>query len=130
MTAVGVLDLFAGAGGLSIGLEAAGFTIVAGADIDPDACDTYAKAHPAAEVLRLDVAQVSFRPWRNAVDCVVGGRPASRGVPAESGSEPMIPGTAGQDFSRPSKRSRPVPSSRRMWQAWSAASAGPTSTRS
>lgn len=75
MTAVGVLDLFAGAGGLSIGLEAAGFTIVAGADIDPDACDTYAKAHPAAEVLRLDVARVSFRPWRDAVDCVVGGPP-------------------------------------------------------
>jgi DNA (cytosine-5)-methyltransferase 1 len=75
MTAVGVLDLFAGAGGLSIGLGAAGFTIVAGADIDPDACDTYAKAHPAAEVLRLDVAQVSFRPWRDAVDCVAGGPP-------------------------------------------------------
>lgn len=75
MTAVRVLDLFAGAGGLSIGLEAAGFTIAAGADMDPDACDTFAQAHPAAEVLHGDVGQLSFRPWRDAVDCVAGGPP-------------------------------------------------------
>lgn len=75
MTAIRTLDIYSGAGGLSIGLEAAGFEIVAGADIDPDACDTFAKAHPAAEVLQGDVGQMSFRRWRGAVDCVVGGPP-------------------------------------------------------
>lgn len=75
MTAVRVLDLFAGAGGLSLGLETAGFSIVAGAEIDRDACETFAKAHPAAEILPGDVGQVSFEPWQNAIDCVVGGPP-------------------------------------------------------
>jgi DNA (cytosine-5)-methyltransferase 1 len=75
MTAIRALDIYSGAGGLSIGLEAAGFKIVAGADIDADACDTFAKAHPAAEVLRGDVGQMSFRSWRGAVDCLVGGPP-------------------------------------------------------
>jgi len=75
MTVVRVLDLFAGAGGLSLGLEAAGFSIVAGAELDRDACETFAKAHPAAEVLPGDVGRVSFEPWQGAVDCVVGGPP-------------------------------------------------------
>lgn len=75
MTAIRTLDVYSGAGGLSIGLEAAGFKIVAGADIDADACDTFSKAHPTAEVLHHDVSQISFRPWRGVVDCLVGGPP-------------------------------------------------------
>lgn len=75
MTSVRVLDLFAGAGGLSLGLEEAGFTIAAGAEIDRDACESFAKAHPAAEVLAGDVGRVSFEPWQGAIDCVVGGPP-------------------------------------------------------
>lgn len=75
MTAVRVLDLFAGAGGLSIGLEAAGFAIVAGAELDRDACETFGKAHPAAEVLPGDVGQIPFKPWQGVIDCVVGGPP-------------------------------------------------------
>lgn len=70
-----VLDLFAGAGGLSIGLEQAGFNIVAGAEIDNDSCDSYAKAHPAAEILRGDLGDISFKRWKGSVDCVVGGPP-------------------------------------------------------
>lgn len=70
-----VLDLFAGAGGLSIGLEQAGFDIVAGAEIDSDACDSFAKAHPAAEILRGDIGGTSFKRWRGLIDCVVGGPP-------------------------------------------------------
>ena len=75
MTAIHALDIYAGAGGLSIGLEAAGFKIVAGVDIDRDSCDTFAKAHPAAEVVHRDVGLVSFKQWKGAVDCVVGGPP-------------------------------------------------------
>jgi DNA (cytosine-5)-methyltransferase 1 len=69
------LDIFSGAGGLSIGLEQAGFEIVAGAEWDRDACETFAKAHPAAEVIEGDVNAVSFGRWRDGVEVLVGGPP-------------------------------------------------------
>jgi DNA (cytosine-5)-methyltransferase 1 len=72
---VRVLDIFAGAGGLSIGLAAAGFEIVAGAEWDHDACETFAKAHPAAAVIEGDVGTVVFRSWRDDVEVLVGGPP-------------------------------------------------------
>jgi DNA (cytosine-5)-methyltransferase 1 len=72
---VHVLDVFAGAGGLSTGLAQAGFHIVAGAEWDADACATFAAAHPSADVLEGDVGAMSFAPWRGAVDVVVGGPP-------------------------------------------------------
>jgi len=72
---VRVLDVFAGAGGLSTGLAEAGFEIAAGAEWDPDACATFALAHPHADVLDGDVAAMSFRSWRRHVDVVVGGPP-------------------------------------------------------
>lgn len=75
MTVPRAFDIFAGAGGLSLGLEMAGFEILAGAEIDPDACDTFAKAHPAAEVLCADVNTLAFSQWESRVDVVVGGPP-------------------------------------------------------
>lgn len=72
---VAVLDIFAGAGGLSLGLEAAGFEIAVGAEWDTDACETFAKAHPSAEVIEGDVNAISFRTWRDDVDVIAGGPP-------------------------------------------------------
>ncbi len=70
-----VLDIFAGAGGLSLGLAGAGFAVTAAAEWDPDACATYAAAHPAAEVLDGDVAAMSFRRFRGEVAVLAGGPP-------------------------------------------------------
>src|SRR5262245_42461742 len=39
------IDLFCGCGGLSVGLKAAGFSVVAAVDSDPLACSTYRKNH-------------------------------------------------------------------------------------
>jgi DNA (cytosine-5)-methyltransferase 1 len=75
VTNMRALDIFSGAGGLSIGLEQAGFQIVAGAEWDRDACETFAKAHPAADVIEGDVNAVPFRRWRDDVDVLVGGPP-------------------------------------------------------
>lgn len=72
---VPVLDIFSGAGGLSIGLEQAGLEIVAGAEWDRDACETFAKAHPAAEVIEGDVNAIDFRRWRGVAEVLVGGPP-------------------------------------------------------
>lgn len=70
-----IVDLFAGAGGLSLGLEQAGFEVLGGAEWDRDACETFAKVHPSAEVLEGDVCAMSFRKWRGSVDLLVGGPP-------------------------------------------------------
>ncbi len=85
---VRALDIFAGAGGLSIGLEQAGFDIVAGAEWDRDACETFGKAHPTADVIEGDVNVVSFRPWHERVDLLVGGPPCQ---PWSSGGKRLGP---------------------------------------
>ena len=45
-------DLFCGAGGLSIGLAAAGYDVVLGVDNDPVALETYAGLHPGLALCR------------------------------------------------------------------------------
>jgi DNA (cytosine-5)-methyltransferase 1 len=50
-----VVDLFAGAGGLSEGFRQAGFSIVAASDNDPDASATFALNFPQANVIVGDV---------------------------------------------------------------------------
>lgn len=46
-----VIDLFCGAGGLSAGLEMAGFTVLAGNDLFEAAGKTFAETHPMAKFL-------------------------------------------------------------------------------
>jgi len=68
------LDLFAGAGGLSLGLEAAGFSVVGAIEVDADACATYRANHPRAAVLEGDIAGIDFRAWRG-IALIAGGPP-------------------------------------------------------
>ena len=49
------MDLFCGAGGLSEGLQQAGFKVLAAADHDPDACATYSLNHRGTPVMRGDL---------------------------------------------------------------------------
>lgn len=72
------VDLFAGAGGLSTGLSAAGFRIAAALEWDTQAADTYALNHPHVELTVADaraVAGASLAPGRRRVDLVAGGPP-------------------------------------------------------
>ncbi|MBW0151998.1 MAG: DNA cytosine methyltransferase, partial [Phenylobacterium sp.] len=68
------LDLFCGAGGLSVGLHAAGFETVGAVEIGADAAATYRAAFPRTELLQADVAGVDFGRWRG-VDLLAGGPP-------------------------------------------------------
>lgn len=52
------VDLFAGSGGLSLGLRRAGFRIAAAVEIDAAAADTYATNHPGVKLIRGDIRQV------------------------------------------------------------------------
>lgn len=74
-----VVDLFAGAGGISEGFRQEGFLPIAASDIDPDACATYALNFPGAKVVHGDLrdkftARELLEASRGA-DVVVGGPP-------------------------------------------------------
>lgn len=53
------IDLFCGAGGLSLGLRKAGFRVVAGVELDDDASATYLANHDDGVVLQQDIRQVT-----------------------------------------------------------------------
>jgi DNA (cytosine-5)-methyltransferase 1 len=75
MVALPAIDLFAGAGGLSLGLAAAGFAFAAAVEKDADACATYRAHHPGAKVFEQDIAAIDLRAWRDHLALVVGGPP-------------------------------------------------------
>jgi DNA (cytosine-5)-methyltransferase 1 len=70
-----VLELFAGAGGLAVGLEKAGLKCVALNEIDKWACQTLRNNRPNWNVLEGDIKQFDFSEYHNKVDVVTGGFP-------------------------------------------------------
>jgi DNA (cytosine-5)-methyltransferase 1 len=73
--AYSVLELFAGAGGLAIGLEKAGLKCIALNEIDKFACQTLRKNRPHWNVLEGDIKNFNFLTYKNKVDVVTGGFP-------------------------------------------------------
>lgn len=74
------IDLFAGAGGLSIGLERAGFKMIAATDWDRWSCETLRANHKNAPVFEGDIAKINLDDFSNTiktntVDLIVGGPP-------------------------------------------------------
>ncbi|GFD74030.1 cytosine-specific methyltransferase [Tenacibaculum sp. KUL113] len=70
-----VLELFAGAGGLAVGLEKAGIKCVALNEIDKWACQTLRENRPNWNVLEGDIKSFDFTEYNNKVDIVTGGFP-------------------------------------------------------
>lgn len=70
-----VLELFAGAGGLAVGMEKAGLNCVALNEIDKWACQTLRKNRPNWDVLEGDIKDFNFSKYKNSVDVVTGGFP-------------------------------------------------------
>jgi DNA (cytosine-5)-methyltransferase 1 len=70
-----VLELFAGAGGLAIGLEQAGISCVALNEIDKFACQTLRTNRPHWNVLEGDICSFNFSEYADKVDIVTGGFP-------------------------------------------------------
>lgn len=69
------LDLFSGAGGLTLGFHQAGYRTVAAVELAPGACATYRAAFPGVTLLQQDIKTINFRPYRRDVDVVIGGPP-------------------------------------------------------
>lgn len=70
-----VLELFAGAGGLAIGLEKAGLKCIALNEIDKWACETLRKNRPNWNILEGDIKNFNFTEYNGKVDVVTGGFP-------------------------------------------------------
>ena len=68
------IELFAGAGGLAIGLEQAGFQAIALNELDKHACNTLRLNRPHWNVLEGDIHQVNFTSFKG-VDFLSGGFP-------------------------------------------------------
>jgi len=74
-----VVDLFAGAGGISEGFRQAGFSVIAGSDNDPDATATYRLNFPEARVttgdLRAPAVKEQVLDAARTASVLVGGPP-------------------------------------------------------
>lgn len=70
-----VLELFAGAGGLAIGLEKSGIKCAALNEIDKWACKTLRTNRPNWNVLEGNIKGFNFTEYKNQVEIVTGGFP-------------------------------------------------------
>ncbi len=70
-----VLELFAGAGGLAIGMEKAGIKCVALNEIDKWACQTLRENRPNWNVLEGDIKSFDFNKYKDKAEIVTGGFP-------------------------------------------------------
>lgn len=69
------IELFAGAGGLALGLEKAGFSPVLLNEFDKYACETLRKNRPNLNVVEDDVHNIDFNCYKGEVDFLSGGFP-------------------------------------------------------
>lgn len=69
------IELFAGAGGLAIGLEKAGFHSVLLNEWDKYACATLRKNRPEWNIIEGDICNIDFSPYKGKIDLLSGGFP-------------------------------------------------------
>lgn len=70
-----LLELFAGGGGLAIGMERAGFESVLLNELDKHACNTLRKNRPDWNVVEGDISKIDFSEFRDQIDILSGGFP-------------------------------------------------------
>jgi DNA (cytosine-5)-methyltransferase 1 len=74
------IDLFCGAGGLSLGFVQAGFAIGLGVDVDAVALQTFGHNHPGVKILQEDVTRLNGEQLQaeiggNSIFGIIGGPP-------------------------------------------------------
>ncbi len=72
---VTAVELFAGAGGLALGLELAGIKTLEYVEFDKACCETLRANRPEWNVVCEDIHNVDFSSYRDKVDIVTGGFP-------------------------------------------------------
>lgn len=69
------IELFAGGGGLALGMHKAGFRHLMLNEFDKDACATLRENMPDWNVIQGDIHDIDFTPYRDKVDLLTGGFP-------------------------------------------------------
>lgn len=69
------VELFAGGGGLALGMSLAGFKHILLNEFDKHACDTLRLNRPEWNVIEGDIRNVDFTPLRDKIDFLSGGFP-------------------------------------------------------
>lgn len=69
------IELFAGGGGLALGLHEAGFNQVLLNEFNHDACETLRKNFKDCNVVEGDVHDIDFTPYKGQIDFLSGGFP-------------------------------------------------------
>jgi DNA (cytosine-5)-methyltransferase 1 len=69
------IDLFSGAGGLSLGLHMAGWEVLLAVELDKDAAKTYRANFSQTTLLEKNIQDIDFTPYRGQITLVAGGPP-------------------------------------------------------
>ena len=69
------IELFAGAGGLALGMEIAGFESILFNEIDSMACKTLRKNRPNWHIIEDNIKNIDFSIYHNQIDMLSGGFP-------------------------------------------------------
>src|SRR5438270_223344 len=69
------IDLFSGAGGLTIGMKAAGVRTTCAVEIEPYRIATFVGHTRGVEVLASDIRTIDFNSYRHQIDFIYGGPP-------------------------------------------------------
>ncbi|GAB2895591.1 DNA cytosine methyltransferase [Uliginosibacterium flavum] len=69
------IDLFAGAGGLSVGLKMSGWDVRVAVEYDSTAIETHRKNMPETLHLCDDIRDIDFKQYAGSIDLVAGGPP-------------------------------------------------------
>ncbi len=74
-----MIDLFSGVGGLSLGFEMAGFTVVLANEYDKSIAQAYVKNRPHTKMIIDDITKLPikevFLPYKGKIDLIAGGPP-------------------------------------------------------
>ncbi|MGH2937403.1 MAG: DNA cytosine methyltransferase [Solirubrobacterales bacterium] len=96
------IDLFAGAGGLSLGLEQAGFDVLAAVEFDPLHAATHRFNFPATQLLCADATDIAVQDLRDAAE--LGWKRHGRASPWSGELDVLVGGPPCQGFSTGGKR--------------------------
>ena len=102
------IELFAGAGGLALGLEKAGFNAILLNEIDKYACETLRYNRPDWNIVQGDIKNLEYTPYHHKVDFVSGGFPCQAfSYAGNKGGFDDIRGTMFFEFARVIKEIQP-----------------------
>ncbi len=85
------VDLFCGCGGISCGMQLAGFDVIAGIDIEPKYLVTFSHNFPNAKSLDLDISKISPEEFMDKIGVVPGELDLLAGGPPCQGFSKNVP---------------------------------------